>query len=82
MMKWVKKEAGRYEDATGRFVISKTWDRSFGNHWELRDKMSERKILEELGEDTSYNHWFARRKATQIFNTFAECKAAAERTDK
>ena len=38
MIKWKKIEAGEYVSDSGRFSISKTWDRIYGNHWELHDK--------------------------------------------
>ena len=38
MIKWIKIEAGEYESEGGRFHIVKTWDRVYGNHWQLSDK--------------------------------------------
>lgn len=38
MIKWKRLEAGEYESADQRFYICKTWDRVYGNHWQLRDK--------------------------------------------
>lgn len=37
MIKWKKIEAGEYESEDGRFHILKTWDRIYGNHWQLHD---------------------------------------------
>ena len=36
-LEWKRIEAGEYESADGRFHIFKTWDRLYGNHWELQD---------------------------------------------
>ena len=41
MLKWVKKEAGEYESFMGRFHVLKTWDRIYGDHWQLRDRNEE-----------------------------------------
>ena len=38
MLKWIKIEAGEYESSDGRFKILKTWNRLYGNHWQLNDK--------------------------------------------
>ena len=38
MLKWEKIAAGEYESSDGRFYITKSWDRIYGNHWELQDK--------------------------------------------
>lgn len=38
MIKWKRIEAGEYESEDGRFYILKTWDRIYGNHWQLLDK--------------------------------------------
>lgn len=38
MLKWKKIEAGEYTDTTKRFHILKTWNRIYGNHWQLRDR--------------------------------------------
>ena len=37
MIQWKKKEAGEYESKDERFYILKSWDRIYGNHWELHD---------------------------------------------
>ena len=38
MISWKRIEAGEYESEDGRFHILKTWDRVYGNHWQLRDR--------------------------------------------
>ena len=38
MIKWKRIEAGQYESEDARFLILKTWDRVYGDHWELHDK--------------------------------------------
>lgn len=38
MIKWKRIEAGEYYSEDGRFHIIKTWDRIYGNHWQLHDK--------------------------------------------
>lgn len=38
MIQWKRIEAGEYMSADERFYIIKTWDRIYGNHWELHDK--------------------------------------------
>ena len=38
MIKWTKIEAGEYESEDKRFHIEKTWNRIYGNHWELLDR--------------------------------------------
>ena len=38
MINWKRIEAGEYESDDARFHIIKTWDRIYGNHWQLRDK--------------------------------------------
>lgn len=74
-MKWIKKEAGRYVSEDGRFEINKTWSRTYGNHWELRDKDARDHFLKEA--DT--NAWLANQKATRRRDSLAECKELAER---
>lgn len=37
MIKWNKIEAGEYRSDDNRFHIIKTWDRIYGNHWQLHD---------------------------------------------
>lgn len=37
MIEWKRIEAGEYTSKDGRFHILKTWDRVYGNHWQLRD---------------------------------------------
>lgn len=37
MIKWNKVEAGEYRSDDNRFHIIKTWDRIYGNHWQLHD---------------------------------------------
>lgn len=38
MIQWKKIEAGEYISENGRFHILKTWNRVYGNHWQLHDK--------------------------------------------
>jgi len=38
MIKWKRIEAGEYISNDERFVIYKTWNRVYGDHWVLRDK--------------------------------------------
>jgi hypothetical protein len=38
MIAWKRIEAGEYESEDGRFHILKTWNRIYGNHWQLQDK--------------------------------------------
>ncbi len=38
MIAWKKIEAGEYESEDGRFHIIKSYDRIYGNHWELHDR--------------------------------------------
>lgn len=40
MIKWNKFEAGDYKSDDERFHIIKTWDRIYGNHWQLYDSNS------------------------------------------
>ena len=37
MIKWEKIEAGEYRSSDERFHIVKTWNRIYGNHWQLHD---------------------------------------------
>jgi hypothetical protein len=37
MIKWNKIEAGEYKSEDNRFHIIKTWNRIYGNHWQLYD---------------------------------------------
>lgn len=37
MLKWKKIEASSYESKDGRFDIIKTYNVTFGNHWQLTD---------------------------------------------
>lgn len=37
MIKWRRIEAGEYKSEDDRFLIIKTWNSIYGNHWELRD---------------------------------------------
>ena len=41
MITWKRIEAGEYVSEDGRFYILKTWDRLYGNHWQLRDRSVE-----------------------------------------
>ena len=41
MIKWVRIEAGEYKDEKDRFHIIKTWNRVYGNHWQLYDNQEE-----------------------------------------
>ena len=38
MIKWKRIEAGEYESEDERFTILKTWNRIYGNHWQLCDR--------------------------------------------
>ena len=38
MLKWKRIEPGEYRSTDGRFYILKTWNRVYGNHWQLHDK--------------------------------------------
>lgn len=38
MIEWTRIEPGEYESTDQRFHIIKTWDRIYGNHWQLRDR--------------------------------------------
>ena len=38
MIAWKRIEAGEYESEDGRFHVLKTWDRIYGNHWQLLDR--------------------------------------------
>lgn len=38
MIKWKRIEAGEYVSEDERFHILKTWDRVYGDHWQLHDK--------------------------------------------
>ena len=38
MIQWKRIEAGTYTSENERFLIYKTWDRIYGNHWVLHDK--------------------------------------------
>lgn len=38
MIKWIRIEPGEYRSEDERFHVVKTWDRVYGNHWELHDK--------------------------------------------
>lgn len=38
IIKWKKLDAGEYESSDGRFYILKSWDRIYGNHWQLWDR--------------------------------------------
>ena len=38
MIRWKRIEAGEYESEDERFHIEKTWNRIYGNHWELWDR--------------------------------------------
>lgn len=38
MIRWRRIEAGEYVSENERFHILKTWNRIYGNHWQLRDK--------------------------------------------
>lgn len=37
MPDWKRIEAGEYESLDGRFYILRSWDRLYGNHWDLMD---------------------------------------------
>lgn len=37
MIKWIKLDSGEYESEDKRFYIIKTYDRLYGNHWQMRD---------------------------------------------
>ena len=36
-LEWKRVEAGEYQSVDGRFHITRTWDRLYGNHWVLQD---------------------------------------------
>ena len=36
-LRWKRIEAGEYESEDGRFTISSTWNRLYGDHWKLCD---------------------------------------------
>ena len=38
MIQWKKIEAGEYVSKDDRFHILKTWNRIYGNHWQLQDR--------------------------------------------
>ena len=38
MLKWKRIEAGEYRSMDERFHILKTWDRVYGDHWQLHDE--------------------------------------------
>lgn len=38
MIKWKRIEAGNYVSEDERFHILKTWNRLYGNYWQLHDK--------------------------------------------
>ncbi len=64
MITWKKLDAGEYDSTDERFHIIKTWDRIYGNHWELYDR-----------EDTSPdnpNH------GMYCEDSLKECKRVAE----
>lgn len=62
MIKWVRLCAGEYESKDKRFKIKKTWDRLYGNHWELYDS-------------TLKEYYY---KSIYIQNTLLDCKLKAE----
>ena len=37
MITWLKIDSGEYESSDKRFYIIKTYDRIYGNHWQLQD---------------------------------------------
>jgi len=41
MIKWIRLEPGEYESEDQRFHILKTWNRVYGNHWQLQDRNEE-----------------------------------------
>lgn len=73
-MKWTKRTAGIYISEDEMFEIRSSWDRSYGNHWVLVDK-KERTELENNPETSL----IAFEKSRHHFNSFKECKGAAER---
>ncbi len=36
-LRWKRIEAGEYESLDGRFHVLQTWDRLYGEHWQLTD---------------------------------------------
>lgn len=40
MIQWKKIEAGHYASLDKRFVITKDYDRIYGDHWSLQDTAS------------------------------------------
>lgn len=52
MIEWQRKEAGYYESIDNRFLIMKTYDRIYGNHWVLHDKNIDDYYKRQYHEDT------------------------------
>lgn len=38
MIEWIKLDTGEYESKDGRFHALRSYDRIYGNHWELHDR--------------------------------------------
>ena len=38
MISWKRLSPGNYKSEDGRFLIRKTWNRIYSDHWELLDK--------------------------------------------
>ena len=65
MIEWVRSEPGAYEDVSGRFTIMKTYDRVYGNHWQLHDR-NEPNYYKGLYDETSLRD--CKLKAEAILN--------------
>lgn len=77
-MKWKKIEAGCYTSDDEKFDIYKTWSRSHGNHWEVRNNHR----IDEIRANSTLNGFEKRdeiRKAQYHVSTLAEAKELAER---
>ena len=62
---WHKVEAGDYCSDDGRFEAYKTYDRLYGNHWILRDKM-------EPDYYRSLYHEFSLKECKEVAETLAK----------
>ena len=52
MIKWFKAEAGEYKSEDGRFLVTQTYDRIYGNHWLLQDRTEPDYYKGQYHEDT------------------------------
>ena len=62
MIEWVRNEAGVYEDVNGRFTVMKTYDRVYGNHWQLHDR-NESNYYKGLYDEASFRDCKLREEA-------------------